>query len=80
MHKIHQQAIHEKIAELKKHTFFDPTYDPVFKRIFKKKKNLIHFLNAILRLKGKRKIVSVTHLRPTVHLRTPKREIGRAHV
>lgn len=73
MLKIHQQAIHKKIAELKKHTFFDPTYDPVFKRIFKKKKNLIHFLNAILRLKGKREIVSVTHLRPTVHLRTPKK-------
>ncbi|MBR5412503.1 MAG: PD-(D/E)XK nuclease family transposase [Fibrobacter sp.] len=52
---------------------FDPTYDPVFKRIFKKKKNLIHFLNAILRLKGKREIVSVTHLRPTLHLRTPKK-------
>jgi len=30
-------------------------------------------LNAILRLKGKREIVSVTHLRPTVHLRTPKK-------
>ena len=68
-----KQAICEKIAELKKHTFFDPTYDPVFKRIFKKKKNLIHFLNAILRLKNKREIVSVTHLRPSVDLRTPKK-------
>jgi predicted transposase/invertase (TIGR01784 family) len=69
MEKTHLQRVREKVAEIKKHKFFDPTYDPVFKKIFKNKKNLIHFLNAVLHLEGDSRIKSVKHLMPTVKLR-----------
>ena len=69
MEKTRQQKIREKEAEIRKKKFFDPTYDPVFKKIFKNKKNLIHFLNAVLHLEGDRRIKSVDHLKPTVKLR-----------
>lgn len=68
-----EQAIQEKEAQLRKQTFFDPTLDAVFKKIFSKKSTLIHFLNAILRLRGNREIKSITNLRPTIHLRTLKK-------
>lgn len=67
MEKTHLQRVREKVAEIKKHKFFDPTYDPVFKKIFKNKKNLIHFLNAVLHLEGDSRIKSVKHLMPTVY-------------
>ena len=63
-----QQAIRQKKAELKKQVFFDPTYDPAFKKIFKKDVNLIHFLNAILHLEGDQRITHIVRLKPTVHL------------
>ena len=69
MEKTRQQKIREKEAEIRKQKFFDPTYDPVFKKIFKNKKNLIHFLNAVLHLEGDSRIKSVDHLKPTVKLR-----------
>ena len=63
-----QQAIEKAKEKLKQQEFFDPTYDAPFKRIFKKKENLIHFLNAFLRLKGASAIVSVKRLRPGIRL------------
>lgn len=69
--KARLQAIQEKKAELKNQVFFDPTMDPTFKRIFKKIANLIHFLNAVLRLDVDKKIVHVEKLKPTVRLATP---------
>ena len=65
---LRQQAIRKKEAELKKRTFFDPTYDVVFKKIFEKPKTLIHFLNAILHFDDKHKIISIENLKPTVKL------------
>ena len=72
--KARLRAIQEKKAELKNQVFFDPTMDPTFKRIFKKIANLIHFLNAILRLDGDQKIVHVERLKPTVRLATPAKK------
>ena len=65
-----EQAIQEKKAELKKQKFFDPTFDATFKKIFKKPENLIHFLNAVLRLEGEQRIVHINRLKPTVRLET----------
>ena len=65
---LRQQAIRKKEAELKKLTFFDPTYDVVFKKIFEKPKTLIHFLNAILHFDDEHKIISIENLKPTVKL------------
>ena len=66
--KIRQRAIQKTEANLRRQTFFDPTYDPVFKKIFEKMETLVHFLNAILRLEGKRRIVYANPLRPTINL------------
>lgn len=63
-----EKLVKKKVAELKRHTFFDPTYDANFKRIFSKDSTLIHFLNAILHLEGKRKIKSVKRKKPSVTL------------
>ena len=69
MEKTRRQKIQEKIAEIRKHKFFDPTYDPVFKKIFKNKQNLIYFLNAVLHLEGEHRVKSVAHLKPAIKLR-----------
>ena len=69
---IRQQAIERAKELLKQQEFFDPTYDATFKKIFKKKENLIHFLNAILHLEGANAIVSVKRLNPAVQLAKPK--------
>ena len=61
-------AIEAKKAELMKQTFFDPTFDATFKKIFKKPENLIHFLNAVLHLEGEQRIAHIVRLRPTVRL------------
>lgn len=66
--RAHQQAIEKAKEKLKQQEFFDPTYDAPFKRIFKKKENLIHFLNAILHLEGANAIVSVKRLGPGIRL------------
>ena len=69
--KARQLAILKKVAELKKRMFFDPTYDPVFKKIFEKMQNLIHFLNAVLHLEGEQRFVYAEHLKPTINVMTP---------
>ena len=69
MEKTRQQKIQEKIAEIRKYKFFDPTYDPVFKKIFRNKQNLIYFLNAVLHLEGEHRVKSVVHLKPAIKLR-----------
>lgn len=69
MEKTRRQKIQKKIAEIRKHKFFDPTYDPVFKKIFKNKQNLIYFLNAVLHLEGEHRVKSVAHLKPAIKLR-----------
>lgn len=51
--------IKRQIAEIKKCTFLDPTIDIVFKRLFSVNRILIHFLNAILHLPDKDRIVFV---------------------
>ena len=66
--KIRQRAIQKTEANLRRQTFFDPTYDPVFKKIFEKMETLVHFLNAILHLEGKRRVVYANPLRPTINL------------
>lgn len=63
-----EQAIEAKKAELMKQTFFDPTFDATFKKIFKKPENLIHFLNAVLHLEGEQQIAHIVRLKPTVGL------------
>lgn len=69
--KARQFAILKKVEELKKRMFFDPTYDPVFKKIFEKMQNLIHFLNAVLHLDGEHRFVYAEHLKPTINVMTP---------
>ena len=59
-------------AELRKQTFYDPTLDPVFKKIFDKKSTLISFLNSFLRLENDRKITQVEQIRRTVRLKKAK--------
>ena len=51
------QAIKKAEAKLRKRTFFDPTYDIVFKKLFEKTETLVHFLNAILHLEGEHRFV-----------------------
>lgn len=58
----------EQEAKIRSKTFFDPTYDIVFKEIFSKEETLIHFLNAILHLEGDEYIESVEERKPTVDL------------
>ena len=77
--KLCQQAIRKREAKLRKQTFFDPTYDLVFKKIFAKMKTLIHFLNAVLRLEGDRRLVYAKFLGSTINLSRidKKRKINR---
>jgi len=58
-------------AILRKQVFFDPTYDPVFKKIFEKMAALIHFLNAILHFDKEHEITHVVPLKRSVKLSTP---------
>ena len=69
MSRLSKQLIREKVEEIRKHKFFDPTYDPVFKKIFRNKTNLMHFLNAVLHLEGENRIKSVGHLKPAIKMR-----------
>ena len=77
--KARQLAILKKVVELKKRMFFDPTYDPVFKKIFEKMQNLIHFLNAVLHFEGEQRFVYAEHLKPTINVVSPakSRKIAR---
>jgi hypothetical protein len=65
-------AVIQQEAILRKQTFFDPTYDPVFKKIFEKKATLIHFLNAILHLEKGREISRIETLKKNVKLSNAK--------
>ena len=56
-------------TELRKQMFYDPTLDPVFKKIFDNKSTLINFLNAFLRLENDRRIREVEQIRRTVKLK-----------
>ena len=58
-------------AILRKQTFFDPTYDPVFKKIFEKRATLIHFLNAILHFDKAHEITHIEPIKRSVKLSTP---------
>ncbi len=59
-------------AILRKQMFFDPTYDPVFKKVFEKKATLIHFLNAILHLEKGHEINRIETLKKNVKLSKAK--------
>lgn len=80
--KARQQAIRRAEAKLRKQIFFDPTYDIVFKKIFEKMQTLVHFLNAILHLKGANRFVYAAPIKPTINLSTPakKQKIARFDV
>ncbi len=65
---ITREQIEKQIRLLRQRTFFDPTLDRVFKKIFSKDVTLIHFLNAMLRFEGERKIVSIARRKPSVRL------------
>jgi hypothetical protein len=66
--QVHQQAVENAKEKLKQQEFFDPTYDAPFKKIFRIKENIIHFLNAILHLERANAIVSVKRLSPGIRL------------
>lgn len=61
-------AVVQQEAELRKQVFFDPTYDPVFKKIFEKSSTLIHFLNAILHFDKEHAISRIVPLKRSVKL------------
>ncbi len=61
----------EQEAKLRKQTFYDPTLDPVFKKVFRKKSTLIHFLNTFLHLENESEITNVEQLSRTVKLDDP---------
>lgn len=63
-----EERVQRLIAEIKSHTFFNPTYDAVFKRIFSKDSTLIHFLNAMLHFEGENRIESIERRKPSVAL------------
>ena len=65
---ISRRRVQQQIAKLKKRKFFDPTYDVVFKKLFSKDETLIHFLNTVLRLRGRRRIKSIVRRKPAVVL------------
>ena len=65
-------AVIQQETILRKQMFFDPTYDPVFKKIFEKKATLIHFLNAILHLEKGREISRIETLKKNVKLSKAK--------
>ncbi len=72
-----EEKIERLITEIKSHTFFDPTYDAVFKRIFSKDTTLIHFLNAVLHLEGDKQIEAVERRKPSIALTS---KLGRKEV
>ncbi|MBR6450294.1 MAG: PD-(D/E)XK nuclease family transposase [Fibrobacter sp.] len=80
--KARLQAIRKAEAKLRKQTFFDPTYDTVFKKIFEKMETLVHFLNAILHLEGEHRFVYAELIKPSIILSTPakKQKIARFDV
>ena len=80
--KLRQRVIRKTEANLRKQIFFDPTYDPVFKKIFEKMETLVHFLNAILHLEGQQRIVYAKSLKSTINLSSPakKQKIARFDV
>lgn len=57
--------------------FFDPTYDVVFKKLFSRDETLIHFLNTVLRLRGRNRIKSIVRRKPAIVLTS---KIGREEV
>ena len=61
-------------AILRKQTFFDPTYDPVFTKIFEKRATLIHFLNAILHFEKDHEITHIEPIKRSVKLSTPSED------
>ena len=61
-------------AILRKQMFFDPTYDPVFKKIFEKRATLIHFLNAILHFDKDHEITHIEPIKRSVKLSTPSED------
>lgn len=61
-------------AILRKQMFFDPTYDPVFKKIFEKRETLIHFLNAILHFDKDHEITHIEPIKRSVKLSTPSED------
>ena len=65
-----EERLERLIAKIKSHTFFDPTYDAVFKKIFSKDTTLIHFLNAMLHLEGENRIESIERRKPAITLTT----------
>ena len=65
---ISRRRVQQQIAKLKKRKFFDPTYDVVFKKLFSKDETLIHFLNTVLRLRGRSRIKSIVRRKPAVVL------------
>ena len=67
-------AVIQQEAILRKQMFFDPTYDPVFKKIFEKKTTLIHFLNAILHLEKGHEISRIDTLKKNVKLSKAKND------
>lgn len=67
-------AVLQQEAILRKQTFFDPTYDSVFKKIFEKKSTLIHFLNAILHLEKEREIQHIETLKRTIKLTNSQKD------
>ena len=73
------QAIKKAEAKLRKRTFFDPTYDIVFKKLFEKTETLVHFLNAILHLEGEHRFVYAEAIKQTINLSTTdkKQKIAR---
>lgn len=72
--KSRQQAIRKAETKLRKQTFFDPTYDTVFKKIFEKMQTLVHFLNAILHLEGANRFVYAEPIKQSINLSTPAKK------
>ena len=74
---ISKRRVQQQIAKLKKRIFFDPTYDVVFKKLFSRDETLIHFLNTVLRLRGRNRIRSIVRRKPAIILTS---KIGREEV
>lgn len=74
---ISKRRVQQQIAKLKKRIFFDPTYDVVFKKLFSRDETLIHFLNTVLRLRGRNRIKSIVRRKPAIILTS---KIGREEV
>ncbi len=74
---ISKRRVQQQIIKLRTRKFFDPTYDVVFKKLFAKDATLIHFLNTVLRLKGRGRIKSIVRRKPSIKLTS---KIGREEV